>query len=64
MPERAETRRTVTVIFADVTGSTALGEGLDPESLRRVMERYFDAMRGVIERHGGDCPAYLRSTSL
>ncbi|TMF16466.1 MAG: guanylate cyclase [Chloroflexi bacterium] len=53
MPERAETRRTVTVIFADVTGSTALGEGLDPESLRRVMERYFDAMRGVIERHGG-----------
>jgi len=37
---------------------------LDPESLRRVMGRYFDAMRGVIERHGGDCPAYLRSTSL
>jgi class 3 adenylate cyclase len=36
-----------------VTGSTALGERLDPESLRRVMARYFDAMRMMIERHGG-----------
>jgi class 3 adenylate cyclase len=35
------TRKIVTVIFADVTGSTALGERLDAEALRRVMERYF-----------------------
>ena len=40
-----ETRKTVTVVFCDVTGSTALGERLDPETLRRVMARYFDAMR-------------------
>ncbi len=45
-----EVRRTVTVVFADVTGSTALGERLDPESLRRVMSRYFAAMREVLER--------------
>ena len=32
-----EVRKTVTVLFADVTGSTALGERLDPESLRHVM---------------------------
>ncbi|MGH2671452.1 MAG: hypothetical protein ACRDHC_00585 [Actinomycetota bacterium] len=32
-----EVRKTVTVLFADVTGSTALGEHLDPESMRGVM---------------------------
>ena len=40
-----EVRKTVTVLFADVTGSTALGERLDPESFRRVMARYFDVAR-------------------
>ena len=48
-----ESRRRVTVLFSDLAGSTALGERLDPESLRRVMARYYDEMRGVIERHGG-----------
>ena len=37
---RREQRKTVTVLFCDVTGSTALGEQLDPESLRRTMGRY------------------------
>jgi class 3 adenylate cyclase len=41
-----------TVVFCDETGSTALGERLDPESLRDVQSRYFDAMRTAIERHG------------
>jgi class 3 adenylate cyclase len=48
-----EVRKTVTVLFADVTGSTALGEQLDPESFHRVMARYFDAARTCLERHGG-----------
>jgi class 3 adenylate cyclase/tetratricopeptide (TPR) repeat protein len=48
-----EVRKTVTVIFADLTGSTALGEELDPESLRHVTGRYFDEMRTVLERPGG-----------
>ena len=48
-----ETRKTVTVLFADVTGSTALGERLDPESLRAVMSRFFERMQEVVERHGG-----------
>ena len=48
-----EIRKTVTVLFADVTGSTALGERLDPESLRGVMSRYFEEMRSAIESHGG-----------
>ena len=49
----AEVRKVVTIVFADVTGSTALGERLDPETLRRVMGRYFDEMEAVIKRHGG-----------
>jgi len=47
-----EVRKTVTVLFADVSGSTALGERLDPESFRRVMARYFEVARACLERHG------------
>ena len=43
-----EVRKTVTVLFCDVAGSTAMGERLDPESLRRVMDSYFQAMRAPI----------------
>ena len=49
----SEVRKTVTVIFSDVTGSTSLGEQLDAESLRRLMGRYFERMREVLGRHGG-----------
>jgi class 3 adenylate cyclase/tetratricopeptide (TPR) repeat protein len=53
VPSGRETRKTVTVVFVDVTGSTGLGERLDPESLRHILSRYFDGMRTVFERHGG-----------
>ncbi|HEY7280558.1 MAG TPA: adenylate/guanylate cyclase domain-containing protein [Actinomycetota bacterium] len=49
----ADVRKTVTVVFSDVTGSTAIGERLDPETLRRVMTRYFDEMRDAVQAHGG-----------
>ena len=55
----ADVRRVVTVVFADVTGSTSLGERLDPEALRRVMGRYFDEMSAVIERHGGTVEKFI-----
>ena len=54
-----EERKTVTVVFCDVSGSTQLGEKLDPESLRRVMARYFEAMKAVIERHGGTVEKFI-----
>ena len=54
-----EIRKTVTVVFTDVTGSTAMGERLDPESLRRVMSRYFVTMREVLERHGGKVEKFI-----
>jgi class 3 adenylate cyclase len=55
----AETRKTVTVVFTDVSGSTALGERLDAESLSRVMARYFDTVRGVLERHGATVEKFI-----
>jgi class 3 adenylate cyclase/tetratricopeptide (TPR) repeat protein len=55
----ADVRRVVTIVFADVTGSTSLGERLDPEALRRVMGRYFDEMSAVIERHGGTVEKFI-----
>src|SRR5262245_65794488 len=54
-----EVRKTVTVIFCDVVGSTAMGERLDPESVRRVMSLYFDEMRRVIERHDGTVEKFI-----
>jgi class 3 adenylate cyclase len=55
----AESRKVVTIVFADVTGSTALGEHLDPEAMRRVMERYFAEMRAVLERHEGTVEKFI-----
>ena len=55
----AEARKTVTVIFSDVVGSTVLGHGLDPESLLQVMARYFEAMRQAVERHGGSVEKFI-----
>ncbi len=58
-PAPREQRKTVTVLFCDVSGSTAMGERLDPESLRQVMRRYFDAARTVIEQHGGTVEKFI-----
>jgi class 3 adenylate cyclase len=49
-PER---RKTATLLFCDVSGSTALGERLETKAVREMMLRYFDQMRAVIARHGG-----------
>ncbi|MEP6666753.1 MAG: adenylate/guanylate cyclase domain-containing protein [Nocardioidaceae bacterium] len=49
----AEVRKTVSVLFADIVSSTSRSEQTDPESTRRMLARYFDAMRRVVERHGG-----------
>jgi class 3 adenylate cyclase/tetratricopeptide (TPR) repeat protein len=58
-PDMAVSRRTVTVLFADVADSTPLGERLDPESLRRVMSGFFERMSSVLERHGGTVEKFI-----
>jgi class 3 adenylate cyclase/tetratricopeptide (TPR) repeat protein len=50
---RDDARPTVTLVTSDLKGSTALGERLDPEALREVLNRYFTVMRAVFESHGG-----------
>jgi class 3 adenylate cyclase len=57
--EARKSRKLVTVLFCDVSGSTALGEELDSESLRNVMERYFDVARNVVESHGGTVEKFI-----
>jgi class 3 adenylate cyclase len=52
-------RKTVTVVFCDVTGSTELGESTDPEALRALLARYFERMRGIVEAHGGSVEKFI-----
>jgi class 3 adenylate cyclase/tetratricopeptide (TPR) repeat protein len=52
-------RKTVTIVFVDLAGSTALGESLDPETLRVVMSRYFSTTQAVLERHGGTVEKFI-----
>jgi class 3 adenylate cyclase/tetratricopeptide (TPR) repeat protein len=54
-----EQRKTVTVLFCDLTGSTALGETLDPERLRALLARYFERMKTIVERHGGSVEKFI-----
>ena len=57
--EPREERKNVTVLFCDVVGSTELGERLDPESVRRVLGRFFETVRDVVERHGGSVEKFI-----
>jgi class 3 adenylate cyclase/tetratricopeptide (TPR) repeat protein len=57
--ESREQRKTVTVLFCDVTGSTELGESTDPEALRALLARYFERMRGIVESHGGTVEKFI-----
>ena len=49
----------MTVLFCDVTGSTAMGESADPEMLRGLLARYFERMRGIVEAHGGTVEKFI-----
>ncbi len=46
-------RRFVTILRSDVQGSTSLGERHDPELVRRVLTRYYEAARSTCTHHGG-----------
>jgi class 3 adenylate cyclase/tetratricopeptide (TPR) repeat protein len=56
---RREVRKVVTVLFCDVTGSTELGERLDPEALRMLLARYYDRMKTLVETHGGSVEKFI-----
>src|SRR5438477_13160116 len=56
---RGVRRALVTVLKADLSGSTPLGERLDPEELRGVLGSYFGALAREIQRHGGLVDKYI-----
>jgi class 3 adenylate cyclase len=55
----SDERRIVTILFADVVGSTALGEAMDPEDLRALLSKYYALAREVIESHGGTVEKFI-----
>jgi class 3 adenylate cyclase/tetratricopeptide (TPR) repeat protein len=58
-PTAREQRKTVTVLFCDLVGSTALGESIDPEALRALLGRYFERMKQIVESHGGSVEKFI-----
>src|SRR5438093_4571154 len=56
---RPERRKLATLLFCDMSGSTAMGERFEAESVRELMSRYFDEMRSAIERHGGTVEKFI-----
>src|SRR5947207_1965258 len=56
MPEE---RKLVSILFADVTGSTALGEALDAEDVRALMRRYYEHAQRIIPSYGGTLEKFI-----
>jgi class 3 adenylate cyclase/tetratricopeptide (TPR) repeat protein len=54
-----EQRKTVTLLFCDITGSTQLGEETDAEALRALLVRYFERMKAIVESHGGTVEKFI-----
>src|SRR5205823_730680 len=52
-------RRLVTVLFADVTGSTVMGERLDPEEITEIMNRGFDRLVAAVHAYGGTIGRFM-----
>jgi DNA-binding SARP family transcriptional activator/tetratricopeptide (TPR) repeat protein len=62
--ERAPDRRTVTILFCDLVGSSELAAQLDPEAYRALLSRYFELVREPIERHGGMLEKFIGDAVL
>ena len=57
-------RKTVTVVFSDIANFTPLGEALDPEVMRTVMEQYYAVVRRELERHGGTVEKFIGDAAM
>jgi class 3 adenylate cyclase/tetratricopeptide (TPR) repeat protein len=56
---RPDARKPVTILFNDVVESTVLGERFEPETVRRIMARYWQTVAQVCERHGGTVEKFI-----
>jgi hypothetical protein len=52
-------RRLVSVLFCDLENFTGLAESLDPEEVRDILSRYFDAAREIVTRFGGTIEKFI-----
>ncbi|MCC6737951.1 MAG: hypothetical protein IT452_02810 [Planctomycetia bacterium] len=59
MPADPRERRTVTVLFSDLSGFTRLSASLDPEEAADLVDALFLRLRGVIEAHGGTVDKFI-----
>ena len=55
----AAERRLVSVLFADLVGSTSLADDQDPEETRDLLSRYFEVAREIIDRYGGTVEKFI-----
>jgi class 3 adenylate cyclase len=62
--EAAGVRKTVTVLFCDLVGSTSIGDRSDPELLRETMVRYHSQLRTILERHGGTVEKFIGDAAM
>jgi len=58
-PQTGDERKLATVLFADLTGSTASADSVDPERTRAVLDRFYDAMAAEVERAGGTVEKFV-----
>jgi len=63
-PAAPERWKLATLVFCDLSGSTAMGERLDAEAVRSLMLSYFHEMRGALERHGGTVEKFVGDAVL
>ncbi len=54
-----EERRQVTVLFADLSGYTAIAERMDPEAVKSLVDRALMRLGGEVERFGGTIDKYI-----
>src|SRR5919109_1902040 len=57
-------RKTVSILFCDLVGSTSLGDHADPEVLRDLMSRYHAELRAILERHGGTVEKFVGDAAM
>jgi class 3 adenylate cyclase len=60
----AEVRKTVTVVFCDLVGSTSLGDHMDPEVLRELMSQFHAELRSILESHGGIVEKFVGDAAM
>ncbi len=63
-PQLGGENRDVSIMFCDIAGFTKMSEGMDPEKLVSILNRYFTVMTDIIEEHGGFVDKYIGDAVL